>query len=137
METKIFFYHLMSCSNYQKVPELNEQVENLFLLTQNRKKENIYILSPQKLSLVSAINFGFCAIPVSHFLTHDDFQLNLVEKYLLTLKYYKDTKSKNSLDFNFLTQGKTVKKQHEDQYSIKSDASFCEREESKQQISSS
>jgi hypothetical protein len=35
---------------------------------------------------------------------HDDYQLNLVENYLLKLKYANDMKRKNNSDFGFLLQ---------------------------------
>ena len=87
------------------MPGTNEFVENLFLMTLNRRMENIFLLTSNQFRLVAAMNFGFCAIPITKyqgFMTND-FQLNLVENSLLTLKYFKDPKSKNQCDFGYLS----------------------------------
>lgn len=53
------------------------------------------------MTLVSSIDQGFCAIPISPFNKYDceDFMLNLLENYLLKLQFYKDTKAKTLNDF--------------------------------------
>ena len=42
----------------------------------------------------------------------NDYQLNLVEAYLLKLRYAKDMKSKNQNDFGYLTQSSAINKKH-------------------------
>lgn len=45
IELKIYFYFLVCKNNYVRVPDSEEFIENLFLMTQNRKKENIFLLT--------------------------------------------------------------------------------------------
>ena len=59
----------------------------------------------------------------------NDFQLKLVENYLLKLRYTSDMKSKNNIDFGYLiqraaTRGRT-KQNHRNRYKDKSDLSSC------------
>ena len=90
-----------------EIPELGENLENLHLLTQNRKQSDIFLLTSNSMRIISAMDQGFCAIPLTQFSnpTRNDFQLNLVEIYLLKLRYYNDMKSKNDIDFAFLNNG--------------------------------
>jgi hypothetical protein len=55
---------------------------------------------------------GFCAIPVVKFqaFMQSDYQLNLLENYLVKLKYSKDMKAKNQRDFGYLTQSSGIRK---------------------------
>jgi len=89
------------------MPELGENIENLFLLTQNRKQSDIFLLTSNSMRLIAAMDQGFCAIPITNFSnpTRNDLQLNLVENYLLKLRYFNDMKSKNDIDFAFLKNG--------------------------------
>ena len=64
IETKIYFYFLVCRNNYVKVPDSDENIENLFLMTQNRKKENIFLLTSNQIRVVAAMDFGFCGIPI-------------------------------------------------------------------------
>ena len=50
---------------------------------------------------------GFCAIPVTKFqaFMQSDYQLNLLENYLMKLKYSKNMEAKNQKDFGFLARG--------------------------------
>lgn len=52
------------------------------------------------------MNCGFCALPVVKYDKNakNDFQLNLLETYLIKLRYFKDMKSKNHKDFGYLMQ---------------------------------
>jgi len=56
------------------------------------------------MSVVAAMEHGFCSIPVTKFqcFSQNDFQLNLLENYLVRLKNSKDMKAKNQIDFGFL-----------------------------------
>lgn len=40
----------------------------------------------------------------------NDYQLNLLENYLVKLKYSKDMKAKNQIDFGYLTQSSAINK---------------------------
>lgn len=94
IQKKVFFSQVLPNTSYIYVKELDEYVDNLFLLTSNRKPENIILLSSNQLRIVTAMDCGFCAIPVINyqsFMNHD-FQLNLVENYVLKLRYSKNIK---------------------------------------------
>ena len=64
---------------------------------------------------MAAKDNGFCVIPLTKYGSGNnidkDYQLNLVENYLLLLRYTNDMKSKNNIDFGFLTQKLKLKKQ--------------------------
>lgn len=57
----------------------------------------------------------------------NDFQLKLVENYLLKLRYTSDMKSKNNIDFGYLTQRAASRgpSKHQNRYKDKSDISSC------------
>ena len=63
---------------------------------------------------------GFCAIPVIKFqcFMQNDYQLNLLENYLVKLKYSKDMKAKNQIDFGYLTQSSAINKQQNRQPNV-------------------
>jgi hypothetical protein len=94
------------------VKNADEYLENLFLLTSNRKRGNIFLLTSNAMRIVTMMDNGFCAIPITQFQSfmQNDFQLNLVENYLLKLKYAKDMKIKNMKDFGYLTHSALNKK---------------------------
>ena len=53
--------------------------------------------------LVSAMEQGFSGIPVTQYMKfEEDFQLKIVENYLIKLQLYKDSESKNYKDFGIL-----------------------------------
>ena len=62
------------------------------------------------MSIVTAMEHGFCSIPVTKFqcFSQNDYQLNLLENYLATLKNSRDMKTKNQIDFGFLVQNSTI-----------------------------
>ena len=56
---------------------------------------------------------GFCIIPITPFqdnVDEEDIQLNLVENYLLKLRYFNDMKSKNNIDFGYLKDKEVIRK---------------------------
>jgi hypothetical protein len=73
-------------------------------MTGNRKKADIFLISSSPFSIVFAKDCGFSIIPMQKFIgmNKEDFQLNLVENYLLKLRYSNDMKAKNDIDFGFL-----------------------------------
>ena len=97
MEPKIFFQFLFAKSNYTRIEEADESIENMFLLMSNRKQSNIFLISSNQFRIVNAMDLGFCAIPIIKFQSfmQNDYQLNLIESYLLKLKYFNDQKFKN------------------------------------------
>lgn len=42
----------------------------------------------------------------------NDFQLNLIENYIVKLKYSRDMKTKNMRDFGYLAQSSAINKKH-------------------------
>jgi len=67
-------------------------VENLEVLTRFRSNEKIYLLSSNPLKIVAAVSQGFSVIPVTPFqnLNENDYQLNLVEHYLLKIRHLEE-----------------------------------------------
>ena len=64
---KIFFQFLFCNNNYVYLEEKNEYLENFLLLTHNRKPEYIFLISSNSFRIVSAMDQGFCAIPIIKF----------------------------------------------------------------------
>ena len=89
IEPKIFFQFLFCNNNYVYIEEKEEYVENMLLLTSNRKPQNIFLISSNQFRIVNAMDMGFCSIPIIKYqnFMHNDFQLNLIENYLVKLKY--------------------------------------------------
>jgi hypothetical protein len=81
-------------------------LENLLILLNNRNKDKLIFISQNPISLVSAINQDFLTIPMVKYETFhgDDFQLALVENYMVTLKLSKNVPTKIINDFKFLVQ---------------------------------
>ena len=111
-ETKVYFQFILNDTNYLYIDQANEHIENLFLLTAKRNLGNIFLLTSNNFRIVAAKENGFCVIPITKFGSdmEKDIQLNLVENYLLLLRYTNDMKSKNNIDFGFLTQKLKIKK---------------------------
>ena len=74
-------------------------------MTRNRKLGNIFLITSNQFRLIVANQSGFCVIPITKFQANmeNDIQLKLVENYLLKLRYTNDMKSKNNIDFGYLT----------------------------------
>ena len=103
---------MLAEKSYVYIPEAKEYIENLLLMTQNRKPNHIFLISSNQLRLIAAKESGFCAIPIMQYqqnMVDDDKQLNLVENYLIKLRYSNDMMYKNNIDFGFLTR-KLMKK---------------------------
>ena len=49
---------------------------------------------------------GFCALPIIEYdkFSKNDYNLNLLEKYLISLRYFNDMKGKNHQNFGYLMQ---------------------------------
>lgn len=110
IQIKLYFQFIISENNYIKIDEANESIENLALMTSKRKECNIFLLTSNHFRLVAAKENGFCIIPIAKFCSNmeNDVQLNLVENYLLLLKYTNDMKSKNNIDFGYLTSSPMI-----------------------------
>jgi len=80
-------------------------IENLLVLTRNRLKENLIFISSNPFRIVTAIKLNFLTIPVVQYeLTKTDFQLSLVEHYILKIRHLKDMRKRLRQDFKFLVQ---------------------------------
>ena len=92
--------------HYIYIEKSNQHVENLLILLKNRLKENIIFVSSHSYRIVVAKSQGFNAVPVVPFESfyRDDFQLNLLENYLLKNRHQKDMAIRLKEDFNFLVQ---------------------------------
>lgn len=114
LEVKSFFSNIICEFGYIYLKEIDEHLENLFLLTDNRNISDIFLISSNQFRIITAIEHSFCAIPVTKFqcFMQSDFQLNLVDNYLVKLKFSKDMKAKNQIDFGYLTQNSAINKQY-------------------------
>lgn len=72
----------------------------------NRLKENILFISSDPFRIIIAKSQGFFALPVIQFESfyRDDYQLNLVENYLLQIRHLEDMVSRLKYDFEYLVQ---------------------------------
>jgi hypothetical protein len=75
------------------------------LLTKNREKDNIIFISSNPLRIVAAIKQGFQTIPIVQFESSNqqDFQLNLVENYILKVRLLTEMKAHLQCNFSILT----------------------------------
>ena len=89
-----------------QIEQIGESVENLQVLRGFRHKHQIFLITSHKASLVAAMQQGFCGIPVTKYVQFDDqdFQLRILEFYLIQLQFQKDTLAKNINDFGYLLQ---------------------------------
>lgn len=64
------------------------------------------LLTSNQVRLIAAKESGFCAIPVVSYLNllSNNYQLSLVQKYLLKINDINDLKTQVNKDFGFLTQ---------------------------------
>ena len=69
IETKIFFQFLVCDTNFIKFEEgnINEVVDNLYLLGSNRRPYDIFVITSNQFRIVTAMDCGFCSIPVIKF----------------------------------------------------------------------
>jgi hypothetical protein len=109
---------LVCDNNFTYIEKASAFVENLFVLTGNRKDSNIFLVSGNHFNLVLAKDIGFCIIPIVPFVrsNQQDVELNMVENYLLKLRYAKDMKGKNDIDFGVLTIKNKVRKHQKDKH---------------------
>ena len=90
------------------IESLNKWVPNLQLLLRNRKKYNIYMVSGDIGSLVSAVHAGFCICPIINS-SNDDYMLNLVELYFMSIKFMNCGRLQNLHDFEFLINDQQIR----------------------------
>jgi hypothetical protein len=96
--------------SYIHIAEVDEYIGNLQLLATNRRAADIFLITSNQFRIVHCMDSGFCAIPVVKFqcFMQSDYQLNLLENYLVKLKYSKEMKTKNQNDFGYLTQNSAI-----------------------------
>ena len=85
MKTTLYFQFILHNKQYVYLKELDEYVEILPLLAKNRYRDNIILLSSKPVSIINAFNQGFNSIPIIPFdvSSNNDFQLNLIENYIM------------------------------------------------------
>ena len=80
-----------------------ERLPNLKLLLMNRLPDKVILLTSSPLRLTAAMNEIFCGVPVSQMKDDkDDFELELVENYLLQVNVVKKSLKMNREDFGYL-----------------------------------
>ena len=81
-----------------------DHIENLQLLLRNRTRQDIIVLSSNPLRVVAAIHQGFVTIPIipQDVVLRSDFQLKLVEQYLIHLNFTKSNIRNIQMAFYFL-----------------------------------
>lgn len=105
IKKRYFFKLVVSDQNYLKVPKIDRSIVNLRILLKNRSPLRIYVITGDKMTLVSAMDQQMCGIPVpelSKYNYEDDVMLNVLEKYLQQLIYLKDDNAKNRRDFGLM-----------------------------------
>ena len=105
-QSKLYFSYVIHRKHYLFIKKSDQYIENLLILLKNRLKENIIFVSSHSYRIVVAKNQGFNAVPVVPFESfyRDDFQLNLLENYLLKNRHMRDMAKRLREDFDFLTQ---------------------------------
>ena len=113
LKKQMYFQFMICQKNYCYFEEINEYIENFHILMKNRKASRIYFLTSNIMRLVAAMKQGFRGIPISKFdsTDDDDFQLNLIENYLIKLHYNKALyQDEEYFDFKILLQKSEYKK---------------------------
>jgi|LauGreDrversion4_2_1035121.scaffolds.fasta_scaffold1677567_1 hypothetical protein len=59
--------------DFIEIPELSMKLENLYSFQFNRQKYKIILISSEPMSICSAMNQGYCVIPVTQFNKEDQF----------------------------------------------------------------
>ena len=74
------------------------------ILLKNRLKNNLIFVSSHPFMIISSINQGFCTVPMIQYESfyRDDFQLNLVENYILKIRHHNNMYQRVVDDFKFL-----------------------------------
>jgi hypothetical protein len=105
IKAKRIFVVILGRKANVKFPEIDRQAENLLLLLCSRRRSNIFLLTSNPFSLVTAMDQGFCGIPITPF-SHEveDIQLNILENYLIKLIRSTDLGQTNINDFGLLTK---------------------------------
>lgn len=103
-DVKIYFQFIIHQRQYIHIKEYDKHIENLLVLTKNRPKDNLIFISSNPFRIVTAIKYGFLTIPVIQFESfyRDDYQLSLVEHYILKIRHLKDMKKRLRQDFKCL-----------------------------------
>ena len=75
------------------------------MLQKYRHKDNLIVISSDPFSIVAAMHQGYQTVPIIQFesFLRSDFQLNLVENYLLKLRYGSKVPETVKNNFKFLT----------------------------------
>lgn len=103
-EPKVYFQYLIHNELYTEFKEQGWIIENLQCLLSNRRRSNIFFISANPLRIIAAMTQGFCTIPLLQYelFYKDDYQLSLLEHYVLKIRHLKNCKSKLIEDFHYL-----------------------------------
>ena len=105
-QKKVYFQFIIHEKQYIYIKEHDVHLENLMILLNNRLKSNIIFISSHSFRIVSAINQGFATIPIVQYESfyRDDFQLNLIENYIFSVRNQTNVHIQINDDFQFLIQ---------------------------------
>jgi len=83
------------------LPQFELSVENLYLLSPEIPKERLIFISSDTFRIAVALNLGFVTIPVIYYASrsNDDYQLNLLENYILKLMHINKLGEQPQVDF--------------------------------------
>lgn len=98
---KIYFNYIIFDKYYIPLKDKQCYIENLMILTKNRKLDDILLLSSDPFRIVAARSQGFLVIPILPYETFytNDFQLCLVENYILKHRHCNELSIRVKVDF--------------------------------------
>lgn len=111
---KLYFQFIMHQRQYVYIKDLDLNVENFLLLTKNRIKEDLIYISSNPLKLITALSMQINVLPVAPFesntATNNEYQLCLLENYILKYRHDKEIRERLKSDFAFLLNNITSSK---------------------------
>lgn len=64
IEVKSFFQNIVCELGFVHLPEVDDHLQNLYLLTENRNISDIFMISSNQIRILTSMENGFCSIPV-------------------------------------------------------------------------
>jgi len=103
-DIKLFFQFIIHQRQYIHIKDYDRYVENLLLLTKNRKKEDLIYISSNPFRIITALNDGYLTIPLIQYECQgrSEYQLCLLENYIMKHRHLKDMRARIREDFKFL-----------------------------------
>jgi len=104
-DIKLYIQFIIHQKQYTYLKECDKYVENLEVLSKNRLKVDIIFISSNPFNISYAIRNGYYTIPIIQYenFIKNDFQLCLLENYILIIRHLKDMRKRMKTDFLFLT----------------------------------